>query len=192
MSVIFHCANHVLSENSEHYGVILLKHRKLHFVQSKKYSERPSCLQTAQKNSTSIHSIFCNFGVGKLWLCHSVLYNCSFFDVSGLIQIVEMTMKGLVWVLAYFHFSSETLLRTNIKEIICLQLLFKHDWKDATQRSWAHILNISKLSEEKLKFYLSCLTRNVLKLKKLEELAIFKSLSQQLGTMYVSETWSIL
>ena len=188
MSVIFHCANHVLSENSEHYGVILLKHRKLHFVQSKKYSERPSCLQTAQKNSTSIHSIFCNFGVGKLWLCHSVLYNCSFFDVSGLIQIVEMTMKGLVWVLAYFHFSSETLLRTNIKEIIYFQLLFKHDWKDATQRSWAHILNISKLSEEKLRFYLSCLTRNVLKLKKLEELAIFKSLSQQLGTMYVSET----
>ena len=52
----------------------------------------------------------------------------------------------------------------------------------------AHILNISKLSEEKLKFYLSCLARNVLKLKKLEELAIFKSLSQQLGTMYVSET----
>ena len=148
MSVIFHCANHVLSENSEHYDVILLKHRTLHFVQSKKYSERPSCLQTAQKNSTSIHSIFCNFGVGKLWLCHSVLYNCSFFDVSGLIQIVEMTMKGLVWVLAYFHFSSEALLRTNIKEIIYFQLLFKHDWKDATQRSWAHILNISKLSEE--------------------------------------------
>ena len=47
---------------------------------------------------------------------------------------------------------------------------------------------ISQLSEEKLKFYLSCLARNVLKLKKLEELAIFKSLSQQLGTMYVSET----
>ena len=192
MSVIFHCANHVLSENSEQYGVILLKHRKLHFVQSKKYSERPSCLQTAQKNSTSIHSIFCNFGVGKLCLCHSVLCNCSFFDVSGLIQIVEMTMKDLVWVLAYFHFSSETLLRTNIKEIIYFQLLFKHDWKDATQSSWAHILNISKLSEEKLKFYLSCLARNVLKLKKIEELAIFKSLSQQLGTMYVSETWSIL
>ena len=192
MSVIFHCANHVLSENSEHYGVILLKHRKLHFVQSKKYIERPSCLQTAQKNSTLIHSVFCNFGVGKLRLCHSVLYNCSFFDVSGLIQIVEMTMKGLVWVLAYFHFSSETLLRTNIKEIIYFQLLFRHDWKDATQRSWAHILNISKLSEEKLKFYLLCLVRNVLKLKKLEELAIFKSLSQQLGTIYVSETWSIL
>ena len=46
----------------------------------------------------------------------SVLYNCSFFDVSGLIQIVEMTIKGLIWVLAYFHFSSETLLRTNIKK----------------------------------------------------------------------------